>query len=288
MYTIIQKVHVEDHNSFACRTYKTPHFETKWHKHEECELILITQGHGTALIGDYIGNYKPGDVFFMAGNLPHWFRKSEQKMIGTAVVAQFKKDFWGEAFLALPEMKDIHKLLSKEDIGIKINAGLEQKIAANLTELESAKGIDRIYKLMVCLQKISKPSAYEVITDRFTYTSSIDENSSIKDILDYSLKNYLKKVTLKEVAAIADMSIPTFCRFFKKNIKKSYFDFIRELRVGHACKLLHTIDTPILDICYESGYNSWAHFSKQFKAVKKCTPSSYRNQLLEPVLQSNE
>lgn len=57
MKTLIQKIHVEEHYSFACRTYKTPDFETAWHKHLECELILITEGNGTALIGDYIGEY---------------------------------------------------------------------------------------------------------------------------------------------------------------------------------------------------------------------------------------
>jgi AraC-like DNA-binding protein len=74
------------------------------------------------------------------------------------------------------------------------------------------------------------------------------------------------------------MSIPTFCRFFKRNIKKSYFDFLKELRIGHACKLLRETNDSIIDICYDSGYNSWAHFSKQFKNVKKMTPNQYRKQ----------
>ena len=82
MNTLIQKILVEEQHSFACRKYRTPQFETTWHKHEECELIVITEGHGTALIGDYVGEYKKGDVFFLSSNLPHWFRKTEQKMIG--------------------------------------------------------------------------------------------------------------------------------------------------------------------------------------------------------------
>ncbi len=278
MYTLIQKIHVEDHNSFVCRTYRTPNFETNWHKHEECELIVITEGHGTALIGDYIGNYNAGDVFFMSSNLPHWFRKSHHKMIGSAVAAQFRKDFWGELFLQLPEMKEIEQLLCKDDFGFKLKPSTQKKVVPLLKELESARGIDRIYTLMNCLEKICKPSAYQVITNGFSYTSKSEENSTIKEIFDYSLKNYLKKITLNEVAKIADMSIPTFCRFFKKNIKKSYFDFLKELRIGHACKLLKTTEKSILEICYESGYNSWAHFSKQFKQVKNTTPLNYKKQ----------
>ena len=71
MKTLIQKIHFQEHQSFACRSYKTPEFETNWHKHEECELIVITEGHGTVMMGDFVGEYKTGDVYFMAGNLPH-------------------------------------------------------------------------------------------------------------------------------------------------------------------------------------------------------------------------
>ena len=74
MKTLIQKIYLEEYQSFACRSYRTPDFETNWHKHEEFELILLSEGHGTAMIGDYIGEYKAGDVFFIAGNLPHWFK----------------------------------------------------------------------------------------------------------------------------------------------------------------------------------------------------------------------
>ena len=104
MKTLIQKIHIEEQNSFACRTYRTPHFETNWHKHEEYELILITEGHGTALVGDYVGEYKTGDIFLLGSNLPHWFRKSHHKMTGSAIVVHFHKYFWGEHFLCLPEM----------------------------------------------------------------------------------------------------------------------------------------------------------------------------------------
>jgi len=278
MQTLIQKIHIEEDSSFACRIYRTPQFETNWHKHKEYELILITEGHGTALIGDYVGNYSTGDVFFLAGNLPHWFRKSHHKMIGGAIVIHFRKDFWGEPFLYLPELKKIYQLLHSKNNGIQLQRVLQKDIALQIKELEKASGIDRIVKLIFCLQKISQSASYTVLTYHFSSTSNTKENSVIEKVFDYSFKYYLKQITLHEVADIAGMSIPTFCRFFKKNIKKSYFNFLQELRIGHACKLLHTTGQPILDVCYNSGYNSWAHFSKQFKHVKQMTPSMYRKQ----------
>lgn len=278
MKTLIQKIHVETHHSFACRTYRTPDFETAWHKHLECELILITEGNGTALIGDYIGEYKEGDVFFMSPNVPHWFRKSEPHMIGSVIVVHFLRDFWGEAFLSLPEMTPVAKQLENKDTGIQLQGTLLNEIIPLIRTLEHAEGLERIHLLLNCMQKIGLSKEKKVITTAFDVISNGEENSVIEVIIDYSFKNFLNPVSLKEVADITSMSIPSFCRFFKRNIKKSYFDFIKEIRIGHACKLLRETNRPVMDICFDSGYNSWAHFSKQFKAVTKNTPSQYRKQ----------
>ncbi|RAJ27264.1 AraC family transcriptional regulator [Pedobacter cryoconitis] len=278
MKTLIQKIHVEEYNSFACRTYKTPDFETAWHKHLECELILITEGNGTALIGDYIGEYKQGDIFLLNTNVPHWFRRSQNTTIGSAIVIHFMRDFWGEGFLALPEMKDIAGLLESKNTGIQLLQDLSNDIAVLIRQLEFAAGIERIQLLISCMQKISTSAQQKIITTAFDTVSNGEENSVIETIIDYSFKHFLDPISLKEVAGITSMSIPAFCRFFKRNIKKSYFDFIKEIRIGHACKLLRETNRPVLDICYDSGYNSWAHFSKQFKAVIRIPPSQYRKQ----------
>ena len=278
MKTLIQKIHVEEHHSFACRTYKTPDFETAWHKHAECELILITEGEGTALIGDYIGDYRAGDIFFLSPDLPHWFRKSPQDKIGSALVIHFLANFWGDDFLALPELKPIARTLKNKDTGIKLEGTLSAKTAFLIKQIEHTEGIERIHLLLTCMQMISTSNQQNVVTTAFEQINIGEEDSAIEKIIDYSFKNFLNPISLKEVAEIANMSIPSFCRFFKRNIKKSYFDFIKEIRIGHACKLLRETSQPVLDICYVSGYNSWAHFSKQFKNVTRLTPTEYRKQ----------
>jgi len=278
MNTLIQKIHVEEQNSFACRKYRTPQFETSWHKHEEYELIVITEGHGTALIGDYVGEYKKGDVFFLSSNLPHWFRKTEQKMIGSAIVVHFLKDFWGTPFLSMPEMKKINQLLEGDNNGLQLIQSLQKKITTGIEQMEQATGVDRIQLLLNTLHLMSQSKQYKIITKGFDNNLNLKVNSAIDKIFTFSFKHFLEAVTLAEVAAEVSMSIPTFCRFFKRNIKKSYFEFLKELRIGHACKLLRESNQPIIDICYKSGYNSWAHFSKQFKNVKEITPNQYRKQ----------
>jgi len=277
MKTLIQKIHLEEHQSFACRSYRTPNFETNWHKHEEFELIMIAEGHGTAMIGDFIGEYKPGDIYFIAGNLPHWFKKQHHKVTGCSIVIHFKQDIFGNAFLQLPELKTVYQLLQKND-GIQIQTKLKIEITDTIVELQELKGFQRMNTLLQCLQKIGGTQHYKILTQNFLSNNN-NINPAIEKIIDFSFKRYLTPVTLQQVADVAAMSIPTFCRFFKKNIKKTYFDFIQDLRISHACKLLTNTNKPVMDICYESGYNSWAHFSKQFKAVKMMSPSQYRKEM---------
>lgn len=274
MKTILQKIANDISQSFACRIYQTPQFETNWHKHVEYELILILKGHGTAMIGDYVCDYSVNDVFFIAGNLPHWFRKNHPKMTGSAMVIHFTADCWGEGLLQMTEMKTIQSLLQKNN-GIQLEKTLKKEITACMQLIYRKKGFEKLMLLLQCLHKIGHSRQSKILTEDFTDTNDM-VNPIIEKIIDFSFKHYLDKITLEQVAAIANMSIPNFCRFFKKNIKKTYFDFLRDLRISHACKLLTASTQPILDICYESGYKSWAHFSKQFKEVKQQTPSQYR------------
>jgi AraC-like DNA-binding protein/quercetin dioxygenase-like cupin family protein len=276
MKTLIQKIHLNENQSFACRTYITPHFETNWHMHEEYELIVITRGTGTAMIGDYVGEYNPGDVYFLTSNLPHWFRKSNSKIIGSAIVVHFNRNVLGEHFLAIPEMKAVAQLLNKNN-GIQLVKGMRKEMAETIPLIEKATGFQRLNLLLQSLQKIANTNQYQLLTLNFAEADN-KVNPAIEKIIDYSFKHYLNAITLQEVAAVAQMSIPTFCRFFKKNIKKTYFEFLQDIRISHACKLLNSTNKPIMEICYESGYNSWAHFSKQFKEIKATTPSQYRKQ----------
>ena len=278
MQTLLQKVYVDPQHSFACRTYRTPEFETSWHTHEEFELICIIEGTGTAMIGDYVGAYAPGDSFFIAGNLPHWFRKADPKQIGAAKVLQCKPELLLEAFDGFPEWKGMQQFLQKKD-AIALEGKLLQTVPLGLDKITVEQGFQRMLLLLQMILDLATSKEYKVLSRNFTATND-RTNPAIEKIIAYSFKHFLEPISLSEIAAVAEMSVPGFCRFFKKNIKKTYFNFLQELRIGHACKLLNDTEKPILEICYDSGYNSWAHFSKQFKQIKGMAPSAYRKQFI--------
>src|SRR6185436_15911173 len=112
MKPIVEKLTLSENTSFLARTYTTPLFEVPWHQHIEYELIFFTAGEGSSFIGNYVGEFKTGDVFFLGSNLPHTFQKANKDLFTSAVVVHFKDDFWGKAFMELPETRSIRQLFN--------------------------------------------------------------------------------------------------------------------------------------------------------------------------------
>ena len=125
MKPFVEKLNPTDSSSFYARTHRTPHFEVPWHQHVEFELILFTEGEGTSYVGNHVGQFVSGDLYFLGSNLPHTFQKAHPDMITSAVVVQFKDDFWGSQFLALPESRIISQLFQDAARGLKLNPSLK-------------------------------------------------------------------------------------------------------------------------------------------------------------------
>src|SRR3954462_14937024 len=127
MRPIIEKLPLSDDTSFVARTHRTPNFEVPWHQHIEYELILFTEGAGLSFIGNYVGEFEVGDIFFLGANLPHTFKKSGD-LITSAIVVHFRDDFWGNAFLQMPEAKPIQHLLKMSLQGLQITGKSKELI----------------------------------------------------------------------------------------------------------------------------------------------------------------
>src|SRR4051794_29978284 len=137
-------------HSFSIRQDLVPHVNNRWHYHIEVELIHFEKGEGTQFIGDSINRFKAGDVVLVGSNLPHYWRFDdvyfEENNVAHADVrvAHFTENFWGLAFLDLPELTSIKALLEKAKRGILINGETNLKIAELLQNLLLAEGPQRI------------------------------------------------------------------------------------------------------------------------------------------------
>jgi AraC-like DNA-binding protein/quercetin dioxygenase-like cupin family protein len=281
MKPLIEKLPHNEDSSFVARTYSTPHFEVPWHQHIEYELILFTEGEGSSFIGNYVGEFKVGDIFFLGSNLPHTFQKSNKELITSAVVVHFKDDFWGKDFLLLPECKPIRHLFGVSMKGLKLSGETKKKLNVMVRRLEQETGLHRIILLCECIQLIADKKEYETVSTQEVMSFTSKKQERIDKIFRYTIDHFQDAISLSAIASYADMSIPAFCNYFRKSTKKTYIDFLNEIRIGYACQQLIDTQKTIQDICFESGFNTLANFNKQYLKIKKITPSLYRKNFIQ-------
>ncbi|WP_343746324.1 AraC family transcriptional regulator [Chitinophaga sp.] len=281
MKPLIEKLTLSENTSFVARTYRTPHFEVPWHQHHEYELILILEGGGTAFVGDYIGDFKTGDIFFLGSNLPHTFQKSGD-MITSAVVVQFLDSLWGNELLNLPEGVYMKNLLLAAAQGLKIPESYREKMADIIRELENQQRFGRIISLFQCLNMMAESGDYITLSSQTPDANYRIKQAEIDLILQYTNRNFRNKISLREVSAVVNMSVAAFCKYFRRSTKKTYVDYLNEMRIGYACKLLKDTNSSVIEICFESGFNTLANFNKQFLKYKSITPSAFRKKVKHP------
>jgi AraC-like DNA-binding protein len=283
MKPLIQKLPLSEGCSFVCRTYKTPDFEVPWHNHPEYELILFTAGSGMSFIGNHVGTFETGDIFFLAKNISHTFQKKHNDMIASAIVIQFHENFWGADFINMTETKQIKHLLNISVQGIKIGVESGQKLSKNIKMLELSTGFNRIIQLCRCLNIIASHKKHLFLSSLGIEQFGQKDNEKIDKVFRYTINNFKNKINLQVVSSVVNMSIPAFCNYFKKSTKKTYNIFLNEIRISYSCKLLSEGNMNISSICYESGFTSLANFNKQFKKIKHHSPSCYRKIIFSKV-----
>lgn len=281
MKPLVEKLPLADDKSFVANIHTTPNFEVPWHQHIEYELILFIKGAGHSYIGNYVGEFVVDDIYFLGSNLPHTFQKASPDLVTSAIVIHFKENFWGDTFLALPELTQIKKLFDKSVQGLYIEGPSKIELGKIIKQLVEARGFERIVLLCQALHLLAKRQEYKALSTQEVKEFNPKNKNRLDTIFQFTLSNFQESIKIEKVAESVHMSIPAFCSYFKKSTKKTYIDFLNEIRVGYACKQLVDSQKNIETICYESGFNTLANFNKQFLKVKKLTPSKFRKQFLE-------
>jgi AraC-like DNA-binding protein len=279
------KVSTEPRHSFSVRQDMVPCINNRWHYHSEVELIHFKKGSGNQFIGDSIKEFKSGDVVLVGSNLPHYWRFDDDYFEETNApsadvrVVHFNENFWGEQFLQLPENVAIRNLLERARRGIQITGRTRQQVGELLEALLNTDGVERVMLLMKALALIADCKELSTLSSLgFKQDCFETEDDRINVIYDYSLKNFKRAIQLEEIAHVANISPNSFCRYFKSRTRKTYSQFMIEVRVGHACKLLIENNISIKQLCYESGFNNFTSFHKYFKMITGKSPLSYQRE----------
>ena len=275
--------------SFSVRLDTYPYVNNHWHYHPEVELIHIRKGSGTQFIGDDIKRFNEGDIVLIGAHLPHYWRYDEQYFrpgcteVADAAVVHFDENFWGKAFLELPENKQIKLLLEKAKRGVALKSEKNKQVAGLIDKMLQSEGTYRIINLLEVLSEIAACTQLETLSSigfRADYNDA--EHERMNAIYEYSLANFRQKIQLSEIAEVARISENSFCRYFKTRTRKTYSQFLIEIRVGEACRLLIENRYNIKQICFECGFNNLVGFHKYFKQITGKSPLSYQREYIRP------
>ena len=271
--------------SFSIRKDSIPNINNRWHCHKEVELIHFHRGSGTQFVGDSIRRFTAGDVVLVGTNLPHyWYYDRHENETGEppcppqpySTVVHFTEDFWGAPFLALPENKPVKDVLDRARRGLALTGTVGEEVARHMEKLYRASESYKIISLIECLLIASEADEASNLTSLgFQYVASDAETERLNTIYTYTMSHFHEKIRLHEVASLAGLAPNSFCRYFKSRTGKSYSQFLLEIRVGHACKLLIKDTMTIKQICFESGFNNFTCFYKKFKLITGKSPLLY-------------
>lgn len=280
----------KDNESLIIKRSNIYHALNEFHAHAELELLHVTEGRGTLLIGDTPVALYGGELILIGCNIPHLFRFEREAftdpVMHTGKIAlsinllmlHFDPQLFGNAFINVPENRLIKDLLINANGGLLIAGEPKQCILDMMAELLVAPVTERLIRLLTLLNTLAsvKHQRLSGVTAS-AGLSKVDETRLTKIFL-LTMQDFGKRLRLKQVADCVYMAPNAFCNYFKLKTGKTYFDFLLEVRISQACKLLRETELSILMICYDSGFTNLSNFNRQFKEKTGKTPSLYRRE----------
>jgi AraC-like DNA-binding protein len=272
--------------SFNLLKIDSPYFPTPWHYHPEIEIVLILEGTGKKFIGSSITDFEAGDLCMIGTYLPHYYKSDEeyyqnQEIRSRSLVMHFNFEFLGEKIWETPEGQNIKSLLERSKRGIQFSKNVAKSLEEKFKVLFDLKGMPRLTMFLEILEFLSISTEKDYLSvDAIQIRNEVDSDR-IKKVLEHVNINFMNTIRLEEVAELANMSESAFSRYFKKRTRKTFSNFLIDIRIEYACKMLQNDKLSIAQIALDSGFYNLSNFNRQFKVSKKITPLAYRMSYIE-------
>lgn len=278
MKVYFHKIAKPSQSSFVVRHDIASNFGKPVHYHTELELHLTLKGEGVRFIGDKVSSFEPGNILLLGEDLPHAWHAREGADSGVeAVIIQFKRSCLGDDFFSLPELTHIRQLYEVAKKGLLLHGKCRDKVEALMLKSIDAGHFQRIIILLEILNLVADTKEYSTIsTTEVAYKGDAEDAHRLNRIYAYTLANFKKDISLAEIAGVSNLSVTSFCRYFKNTTKNTYFDFLIQVRVNFACQMIVEDKYSIAAICFECGFNNVANFYRHFKKLMGMTPVEYK------------
>lgn len=285
----LYKIPFSSDASFLYKKFECDYFNDPWHFHKEYELVMINKSTGIRFIGDNVSHFEEGNLTLIGSDIPHFLRNSKQfdskkmKLTAGATYIHFTKDFLGKHFFDIPEMKLVNKLLEKSSLALDIYGKTKKIVAKKLYDMHDEKPEERLLSLLQILIKLSQSRELKPLLSTGYSVNNSRDTGRINKVFEFIMKNYTEEIYLQDIASKLNMSVSSFSRYFRNHTRKTFSDYVTEIRIGHACRLLMEDNLSISEISYQSGFNNTSNFYRHFKKIIGIIPKEYRGRFLKVI-----
>jgi AraC-like DNA-binding protein len=252
----------------------------RWHAHEEYELHLVVETRGKAFVGDFIGDFKAGDLFMTGPNLPHnWITDrvwSEPVEIRDMLI-QFSHDSVVKLAEGFPEFAQVLQMLRLAQSGIYFEGFNSTFARGHMESIRDNTGAERILAFVRFLVRLNEHAEKKTLsTAKLIQPEGGSKHARIAEVVDHITRNFSEVISVAQAANMANMTEITFSRNFQAVTGHSFVEFLNRIRIGQACGRLYASDDQITVIAQESGFKNLANFNRHFLKLRGMTPSEYR------------
>jgi AraC-like DNA-binding protein len=251
------------------------------HSHSEFELNFIAHAPGVKrIVGDSIevaGEYDL--VLITSEDLEHvWEQHECRSQHIREITIQFSPDLFFLSFMEKTQFDTIRKMLEKAKKGLAFPMEAIMKIYRLLDNLSSKQGFYAVLDFLTVLYELSlfRDSAWTLSSSSFAKIGVQSDSRRVRKVQEHINMHYREDVRLNELAALTNMTPAAFSRFFKLRTGERLIDYIIDIRIGHAARLLVDSTMSISEICYDCGFNNISNFNRIFKRKKNRSPKEFR------------
>ena len=259
--------------------YKTE-FNFPVHYHEEYELNFIENAKGVRrVVGSSMEEIDSLELVLVGPNIPHaWFTYKCTSEDIFEITIQFHRDLFHEIFLKRNQLNFIRNMFERSLKGISFSRRTIERVAPRLKGLAEKEGFDSVLELMAILNDLSLSPDSRTLSEDVTYNTELIYNDSqrVEKVVDFINENFSRTIRLAEAAELVEMAETAFSRFFKAKTGITFVDYLNDIRLGHASRLLIDATSPIAEIAQECGFTSLTNFNRIFKKRKGLVPKDFR------------
>jgi AraC-like DNA-binding protein len=267
--------------SFRVQADEGPHLYNHLHQHPEIQITLIREGTGILVAGNYIGRFQPGDVFVIGSGQPHVFRNDKEffskQLHASALSVYFDQFTLGQSFWQIEETKTFRDFFAQSLGGYKITGRAMTEIQEAMEGIAQSRFFDKIIGFLQIIKALHRQEDLQQLTSHaHVRKAGVNNRARMKEVMDFTLREHHRNISLKEVANIAHLTPEAFCKYFKTHTQKTYINFLNEVRVNNACRCLLEGSESVSSVCYKTGFSNLANFNRVFKKFTGLTPREYR------------